>query len=66
MADTRGFTPRQVDDLEMWECAVLLGIEAEPGADDLMAQRIAAQRDGAPMPDVPPTAPDVMASLPPV
>jgi hypothetical protein len=58
-----GFTPRQVDELEMWECAVILGVEADSGS-DLISQRLAAARGEAPPPDVPPTPDAVILSLP--
>lgn len=47
----------------MWECAVILGVEADSGS-DLIRQRIAASRGGAAMPDVPATPDAVILNLP--
>lgn len=49
--------------MELWECAVLLGVGPATGG-DLIRQRIAASRGEGPMPDVPVTPPDLIANLP--
>jgi hypothetical protein len=63
LADARGLHPRQVDRLEVWECAVLLGVEAGGGR-NLIAERIRWHREGGPMPEIDPTPPAVIAALP--
>lgn len=64
---TRGFTPREVDELELWECAAVLGQarpaspeqkaeEPKPAFDQLQAhkERMRARELGLPPPAPPP------------
>lgn len=44
------FTPREVDGMEVWEVARILGVEDSSGEDMLMA-RWDAHRDGRAAPD---------------
>lgn len=49
--------PREVDELELWECASLLGLHRpqEPAEDpgpDLIAERVKAQQEGRPAPNL--------------
>lgn len=58
-----GFTPREVDEMELWEVATILGIEGGSAGgglsgDDLLAARVRAAKTGEAMPEA---APPVLA-----
>lgn len=66
--EVKGWTPRQVDECQIWELAVMLGIGRKDGAvtgkltgQALLAARVKAAREGRP----PPSISLVPTSLPP-
>lgn len=74
MMDARSIGPREVDEMELWECAVALGVLADPTGEngkeahrksrsaELIRQRIEAARNpDAPEPEVHPVNPDTLA-----
>lgn len=75
---TRGFTPREVDELELWECAAVLGqtrpeqpapaAAADPSLPefDPVAARIRAHEQGLPPPEPVPPSRVRLKALPPV
>lgn len=59
MAETRGWTPRQTDECELWELAVILGLDKEGEASAkpltgraLLAARVKAHAEGRPPPSI--------------
>lgn len=75
MLNARGMSPRDVDELTLWECAVALGCMTDPTGEkaieanrksrsmDLIRQRIAASKGEGPAPEVQPVSADTLARM---